>query len=130
MTRYDICKLCHGINHTLKCMFCKMSITDYRKMGPKIEAQVHHNQYLKRTWDKLKRFKMITSGLFSLDEQLIGMWGVWIPQTAAVSYARDCMRGKPFPVYLNGTDLGREIENIFLLLNNEKIHETLIEVIQ
>lgn len=108
MVLYEFCKICHGIQK-VKCLFCGLTITHYRKIS---EVQVNHYLYLRGTWLKLKRFKMLTTGVFSLDEQLHRMWGYWRGIGAAESYARDVMRGKPYPEIFIGQDLGIEIEEL------------------
>lgn len=75
-------------------------------------------------WLKLKKYDTFTSGLFSLDEQLHKMWGAWrdSDNAAAESYARDVMRGKPFPEYLRQSALAPAIEEYIGLLSVERVN--------
>ena len=105
---------------------------------PRIDAQVDHNLYLRTTWVKLQRFKLLTTGDFQVDEQLHLMWGYWRPMGPAESYARQVVRGKDhdftrpdgtclhchrlpanvtqacwaYPTIFVGTALGKEIEEL------------------
>ncbi len=109
----EFCKVCHGITKD-RCLFCGCTITDYRKLN---ESQVNHNLYLRGTWDKLKRLKMLTTGIFTLDKQLVDMWGWWKPLTMAESFARDfVIMGIPVPTYLKGHDVEEKIDEIVKLL--------------
>ncbi len=142
---YDFCKVCHGVA-TLRCPFCKMTVADYRLTcdvcgilrkehegvghpfnNLRHDAQVAHTLYLQRLWKKLQRYKMLTTGIFTLDEQLHGLWGLWRASNASESYARDVMRGKSFPEYLRKCDLGAEIERDIELLSHDKLVAMLLE---
>lgn len=121
MPRYEFCKICHGITKH-KCWFCDMSITDYKKIDPPHgESQVKYHQYLRETWVKCRRYKMLTTGVFSLDEQLHQMWGAWRGQCAAETMAREVLRGIKFPEQFRGTELGTAIETFVVQLSADKI---------
>ena len=108
LMKVDFCLICHGISQKVKCLFCKMSITDYRKIS---EAQVNHNLYLRKTWLKLQRFDMLTTGDFLLDEDLQAKWGLWRGMGPVESYARRVMRGESYPLIFTGTPFGRDIDD-------------------
>ncbi len=125
MRRYDFCQICHGINK-LRCLFCHMNIAEYRKLGKQQAMQVEHNLYLKKTWEKLKKYSMITTGNFPLDEELRRMWGHWLGKmTAAMRYALDIMRGDQYPEYLRGKDLGKDIDSILEKMTKGEINNLL-----
>lgn len=117
MSKFDFCRLCWGILHR-KCPFCKMNITDYRKI---CHGQVEHNLYLRRVWCNLRDFNSLTTGLFSQDEELSQMWGHWRHLSIAESYARDVMRGKTYPKGLVGSSLGNEIDSIVHKLSEQRL---------
>lgn len=138
----DLCNICWGISpDNIRCMFCKKKMSDHKltcdlcgvqqkdhgNLGHRFnnlhhESQINHTLYLKRIHNRLRHFKMLTSGVWTIDEQLTRMWGPWREMTAAESYARDVMRGKQFPEYLRGTDLGGEIE----VMVSQLCHDSLI----
>ena len=115
--RFDFCKICHGITKR-KCFFCGLTITDYRKIS---SSQVDHNLYLRNMWLELKKFNMLTTGLFSQDEELANMWGHWRNLSLAESYARDIMRGVKIPKILYQSQLGKEIDKIVHELSAQRL---------
>ena len=64
---------------------------------------------------------MLTTGLFSQDEELASMWGHWRNLSLAETYARDLMRGIQIPQFLRQGSLGEEINKIVHELSAQRL---------
>lgn len=70
---------------------------------------------------------MLTTGLFTFDEELTVLWGAWRGRGAAESLARDVLRGQPFPEHFRNTKLGDDIELFVAKLSRVKLDGVLEE---
>lgn len=104
-----VCKACKGNSEFFmdrsRCPLCKKNLLDYKKAG--LEAEVVEMRYLYTTWQKVKGFKMATTGIKKLDALLENLFGKphnnhWR------NYAKYPVRETSPYVILRTVNLGRE----------------------
>ncbi len=105
-----ICRLCRGnADKSLgyfRCKACKMSKKDYEEQD--LTTERAEFEYLKATWEKVKAFKQITTGIAKLDFLLQILFGV--PHTENwrnYKLTKVKVEMSPF-VILRTVDIGRD----------------------
>ena len=72
-----ICKACRGNSEyfldRFRCPLCKKNLSDYKKAGLQTEAE--EMRYLYQTWQKVKHYKQVTTGIKKLDALLELLFG-------------------------------------------------------
>lgn len=74
MSKIKNCKECLCFSKQRKCKICKKTITDWKK---EFDLQWDHYLYLHKTWLKLKRLNMTSTGDIFVDQQLYDLFGPW-----------------------------------------------------
>jgi len=77
MRMHEVCKLCRGtpqkVLQRFRCQLCRRCDQDYKDAN--LEREVHEWAYLRETWEKVRAFKQITTGIQKLDFVLESMFG-------------------------------------------------------
>ncbi len=68
----QFCRVCRGLHD--KCMICRHP-QDIKNLFPDLVA---HSRYVRKTWEKLKKFRMLTTGCDTVDRECYRMFGPWL----------------------------------------------------
>ncbi len=66
------CSVCRGLHD--KCMICRHP-QDIKNLFPDLVA---HCRYVRKTWEKLKKFRMLSTGCDAVDRECRRMFGPWL----------------------------------------------------
>lgn len=110
----NFCKHCQCLQEKT-CPYCKKNRAIWKKeMG----LSWGHYLYLRNTWKKLQRFKMISTGNIHVDQQLIEMFGKW-RKDAMHCIVMDLIIGPMIKKKQRKFNLGRYQVKELLQLKNE-----------
>lgn len=78
------CLICEGKPPTGKCFICGLR----RNPNEYVTKWMSRYEFLKETYDKLKKYKMRTTGDHCLDDEIRKQFGSWLPESIVDILAR------------------------------------------